>query len=143
MSHRAVRYIATAVFVLGLAPSMPGAAGDAPKLSASYTVAEVNEGTDTVSMTFSFVLWTDGGKDVVVDRVILADAAKVDAPYATFAGGTLPARGKLKRSSAAVVPLSQFKSWKGSAATLFVYTRDDRGNTILTQVDAFRSMGGR
>jgi hypothetical protein len=143
MSNRGIWYVATTALVLSFTAILPSNAGDALELSASYTVPEVREGVDTVSMTFSFVLRAGSGKDVTVDRVILADPGKADPSFATFDGGTIPAGGELKRSSGVVVPASEFKRWKDSAATLFVYTRDDRGDTIRNRVDAYRRAGSQ
>ncbi len=141
MSQRAIRLIATAVLILGFLH--PSGAGDAPELSASYTVSEAHEGADTVSMTFSFALRGGGGKAITVDKIILGDPSKADLAYATFEGGTLSADRELKRSSGASVPRSEFKRWKEAAPALFVYTRNDRGDTVRTRVDPYLANRGR
>ena len=144
MNHRAICPIATAGLILGIAAIFPCGAGDAPKLSASYQISDVGSATAPARLTFSFELHTEGGYDVTVDKVILADPATADAPYATFDGGILLVEGELKRSGGATVPASELKRWEdGGPPTLFVLTRNDRGDPIRNRVDAYRSESGR
>ena len=131
--HRVFVPLILTVFVAGGSLLLAAA----PHLSGTFTVADTRISGDAVHLSFAFSLRSAQPRDVTVEEVRLGNPSNSDRPYATFPGGTIPARGEMKGSGDVTVPKSAFEKWQaGEPAALFVKTPGDSGSTVWTRVDA-------
>jgi hypothetical protein len=137
--HRAIR----ALLVLGVAAgTVLSAAFEGPRLSGAFDVTATRTTPGGVGLTFRFTLENRGDQEITVDRIALANLSDVERAYATFDGGTMPAGGTIRRSGSISVPPSVFEGWQSSGlATLFVYSRNERGELQHTRMVAYRYGG--
>jgi len=109
----------------------------ASRLTAEFRLSDVSESPESVLLTFSFTLHNPGPDPVAFDKVVLANLADADSPWAGFEGGTVPAKGSVDRVAGVTVSPGEYRRWQsGSHPALFVYTHSAEKDLIRTRIRA-------
>lgn len=130
-------YLALVLICAGLVAGAPRvAAVDGRDFAGTYSLADVTQGSDTTTLTFSMRVFNYSDGDIANATVTLEDSGQPGQTYATFTGVGIALNDSAQLSSQATVATAEVERWnQGTPPKVTIQFTDGNGESRVEGVE--------